>query len=101
MTTGEAPLDGVIIVQYVDLYYFAGTVQTAHLLIPARGEPRLLVRKVLERAQGDSPLADIQGLHSMRQLQGHIEELCGPPPWRLGMELDVLPAAIGDEVSGT
>ncbi len=93
MTTGEAPLDGVIIVQYVDLYYFAGTVQTAHLLIPARGEPRLLVRKVLERAQGDSPLADIQGLHSMRQLQGHIEELCGPPPWRLGMELDVLPAA--------
>ena len=40
MTNGETPLDGVIIVQYTDLYYFAGTVQTAHLLVPASGEPR-------------------------------------------------------------
>ena len=93
MTNGETPLDGVIIVQNIDLYYFAGTVQTAHLLIPASGEPRLLVRKVLERAQADSPLTDIQDLRSMRQLQAHVEELCGPAPWRLGMELDVLPAA--------
>lgn len=87
----ERGLDAAMIVQHVDLYYLAGTLQTCHLLVPASGAPRLLVRKVIERARSDSALADIQPLTSMRKLPDHLKELCGPRPWRIGMELDVLP----------
>ena len=46
----RAGLDAAVIVQHADLAYFSGTNQQAHLVVPARGEPRLLVRRVLERA---------------------------------------------------
>jgi Xaa-Pro aminopeptidase len=86
----DPPLDALLVVQNADLYYLAGTVQTAHLLLPATGEPRLLVRKVLERARRDSPLGDIRPLGSLKELPAQLREVCGAPPWRLGMELDVL-----------
>lgn len=91
MDEGDPRLEAVVIVQNVDLYYFAGTIQTAHLLIPLKGEPRLLVRKVLERARLDSPLARVCRLRSLKELPAVLRETCGPPPWRLGMELDVVP----------
>jgi len=38
-------IDGALIVQKADLYYFSGTAQNAHLYIPAQGEPLLMVKK--------------------------------------------------------
>ena len=93
MKTSGSNLDAVIVLNSVDLYYLSGTVQTAHLLVTPGGEPRLLVRKVLERAREDSPLEHIEALGSMKDLPEQIASLCGPPPWQIGMELDVLPAA--------
>lgn len=87
----ERGLEVAVILQHVDLYYFAGTIQTCHLLVPQSGEPRLLVRKVLERARADSNLEDVRPLASLRRLADEVRDLCGPPPWRVGMELDVLP----------
>ena len=49
----EAPVDLAMIIQGTDLYYFSGTVQTGHLLVPMEGDSRLLIRKVLERARSD------------------------------------------------
>ena len=37
--------DVAVIRQNADLYYFTGTVQDAHLIVPAEGEPILLVRR--------------------------------------------------------
>lgn len=91
LASAEPPLDVAVILEHVDLYYLSGTVQTAHLLVPVHGTPRLLVRKVLERAREDSPLEDIRSMTSLRQLTDALRELCGPPPWRIGMELDVIP----------
>ena len=92
MKASGSHLDALIVLNTADLYYLSGTVQTAHLLVTPGEEPRLLVRKVLERARGDSPLELIEPLASMKDLPERIAELCGPPPWRIGMELDVLPA---------
>ncbi len=86
------PLDAAVLVQNVDLYYFAGTIQTSHLLVPAEGSPRLLVRKVLERARQDSALEDVRPMSSLRALADELGALCGPRPWRIGMELDVIPS---------
>ena len=47
----EQGLDGALISQNVDLFYFSGTMQTGQLLIPVSGEPLLMVRRSYERAR--------------------------------------------------
>ena len=84
-------LDGAVVVQSVDLYYFTGTTQNAHLVVPAEGEPVLLVRRTLERARAESPLERIEALRSLRDLAAALDG-AGVAGGRLGFELDVLPA---------
>ena len=85
-------IDGVLILQNSDLFYFSGTIQQAHLYVPAEGSPLLMVRKSLERAREESPLAAIVALQSPKQLPEIIAKHDLQPPAVLGMELDVLPA---------
>ncbi len=94
LAAASPPVDAAIILQSTDLYYFAGTMQSCHLLVPREGRPRLLVRKVIERARADSPLEDLRPMTSLKALPDELRSLCGPPPWRLGMELDVLPVQL-------
>ncbi|MFH0957204.1 MAG: Xaa-Pro peptidase family protein [Pseudomonadota bacterium] len=84
-------LDAALIVQRADLYYFSGTGQDAHLLIPSDGTPLLMVRKSFERARQDSPLENIVPLHGLSELSDIIEAVFPCHFRRLGMELDVLP----------
>ncbi len=85
-------IDGALILQNTDLFYFSGTIQQSHLYIPAQGRPLLMVRKSMERAEEESPLASILPLDSPKQLMTLIRENGLKPPAVLGMELDVLPA---------
>jgi Xaa-Pro aminopeptidase len=84
-------LDAALIVQRVDLFYFSGTGQDAHLFVPAEGSPLLLVRRSFERAVQDSPLEHIVAVKSLSGLKKSIEREYAGPLRRLGMELDVLP----------
>jgi Xaa-Pro dipeptidase len=86
-------LDAALIVQSADLVYLSGTAQNAHLLVPAAGEPLLLVRRDLERARDESGLARIEPFTSLRALPGALDSLGLAAELRLGLELDVLPAA--------
>lgn len=88
----EARLDAAVLVQTADLYYFSGTAQDAHLLVPARGEPLLLVRRSLARARRESALRRIEPLASLRELVAALDA-SGAGSKRIGFELDVLPAA--------
>ncbi len=83
-------LDAALIVQNADLYYYAGTIQQSYLLVPAAGKPTLFVRKVVERAQAESPLTVVP-LGSLRDLPALVAERFDSAPARVGMELDVLP----------
>lgn len=85
-------LDAALVVQTTDVFYLSGTAQNAHLVVPAAGEPVLCVRKTLERALAESPLERIQPLRSLRELPG-VLLAAGIRGGRLGLELDVLPAA--------
>jgi Xaa-Pro dipeptidase len=91
---GRAGLAAAVIVQHADLAYFTGTNQQAHLIVPVAGEPRLLVRRVLHRAQHESPLASIVPLRSLSALAGELADAGAGPGSRVGFELDVLPARI-------
>ena len=88
---GNAGFDGALIVQSADLYYLTGTTQDAHLVVPIDREPALYVRKTLERARSESPLANVEPLTSLRYLARALAE-CGLERGRIGLELDVLPA---------
>ena len=61
-------LDAAVIVESTDLAYLTGTNQQAHLVVPASGRPRLLVRRTLERAREESPLELIEPLGSLSGL---------------------------------
>jgi Xaa-Pro dipeptidase len=90
----EEGIDGALILQNTDLYYFSGTIQQSHLYIPAQGPPLLMVRKSLQRAKEESPLSTILALTSPKQLMALIAENGLNPPTVMGMELDVLPTNI-------
>lgn len=88
----EHNVDGALIVQNADLFYFTGTVQRAHLFVPAEGKPVLMVRKDLDRARRESPLDHVVRLDNLRDLLPTLEAYGYGPPKRIGLELDVLPA---------
>jgi len=87
-------IDGALILQNTDLFYFSGTIQQSHLYIPTQGPPLLMVRKSLQRATAESPLSTILPLNSPKQLIALIRENGLKPPTVMGMELDVLPTNI-------
>jgi Xaa-Pro dipeptidase len=90
---GRTGLDGVVIVQNADLFYFTGTLQAGTLYVPAEGAPLYMVRKDARRARQESALEQIVPLAGMRDMPGLLEEHGHPLPRRLGFELDVLPVA--------
>lgn len=87
-------LDGAIIIQNADLFYFAGTIQRSHLFIPAEGEPVLLVKKNYERAVRESMLKEIRDFPSVKDLPGLIGSHLGHKANRIGFELDVVPTSL-------
>ncbi len=84
-------IDLAIIVQKVDLFYFSGTAQEAHLLVPVDSDPILLVRKSLERAVDDSAIEDIRGISSFSEIKDAASGIKPSGFKRIGLELDVLP----------
>ena len=86
-------LDAALVVQSADLVYLSGTAQNSHLVVPAEGEPLLLVRRDLERARAESALHRIEPFTSLRGLPAAFASIGLAERLRLGLELDVLPAA--------
>ncbi|MFZ5595607.1 MAG: M24 family metallopeptidase [Bacillota bacterium] len=86
-------VDGAVIVQNADLFYFAGTVQQSHLYIPAEGKPVLMVRKSLARAVEESALEEVVPLTNIKYLPEILESYGHGDAGTLGFELDVLPAS--------
>ncbi len=88
----EKGIDGSLIVQKTDLYYFSATSQQGWLYIPAVGQPLLMIFKEYDRAVLESPLENIVSLVSPKKIPETLQEYELELPSKLGMELDVLPA---------
>lgn len=82
-------LDGALLLQAVDVLWLSGTRQNAALWVPVEGEPQLLVRKSLERARAESPLAGVTPFPASRELAGRVG-----PGRRVGLTLDTVPVAV-------
>jgi Xaa-Pro aminopeptidase len=85
-------LDGVLICQNVDLFYFSGTMQPGYLYVSSEEEPLFLAKKNIERVQEESTLPNIISISSQKDIPAVLTERDYPPPQVLGLEMDVLPA---------
>ncbi|ABS27798.1 Xaa-Pro peptidase family protein [Anaeromyxobacter sp. Fw109-5] len=88
-TLGTQGLDGAVLVHATDVFYLSGTRQNAALWVPAAGDAVLLVRKSLERARLESPLADVRPFSSSKELAAALGR-----PRRVGFTFDVAPGAV-------
>jgi len=88
----ENNIDGTLILQKADLFYFAGTIQDAHLYVPCDNDPILMVYKDLERARAESSIKNIVPLKNIGQICSLLHDNGYALPHIMGMELDVLPA---------
>lgn len=84
-------VDGLLIVQRVDLFYFSGTAQNGYLYIPAEGSPLLLIKRYMPRAQSESSITDMIQISSVKELPGRIMDFYGTLPDSMCLEFDVIP----------
>jgi Xaa-Pro aminopeptidase len=87
----QSDIDGIFIIQRVDLFYFSGTAQNGFMYIPAEGEPLLFIKQYFPRAEMESSVANIIKIDSIKEIPGLIADYYGHLPDRLGFELDVVP----------
>ncbi|MBS4008722.1 MAG: aminopeptidase P family protein [Clostridium sp.] len=88
----QQELDGALLAQSMSLYYYTGTLQCQYAYVPAEGEVYGLIRKNMERGKQEAGVA-LLALSGFSGLPALLAE-AGYLPWRLGLELDVLPASI-------
>ncbi len=87
----QGRVDGALIIQKTDLFYFASTAQQGWFYVPATGAPLLLVFKDYQRACTESAWQQVTSLASAKKLPAMLAEYGYPAPKVLGLELDVLP----------
>jgi Xaa-Pro aminopeptidase len=87
----EKDVDGALIMQKTDLFYFSATSQQGYLYVPSEGEPLLMVFKDFDRGRQESPLAQVVPIGSPRKLPEILASHGLSSPQVLGLELDVLP----------
>jgi len=85
-------LDGALLFQNVDIYYFSGTIQSSILFIPTQGEPVLMVQKGFQRVKEESPLKNIIAVNGKSHLSGTLHDFGFRRIERVGLEMDVLTA---------
>jgi Xaa-Pro dipeptidase len=90
----ENDMDGALIMQNTDLYYFSGTAQQGQLYIPVQGVPLLMIQRDVNRARAESAIQRICTIPSPSQIPQCLQEHGMILPEILGLEMDVLPAAL-------
>ena len=68
-------MDGALILDPLNMYYYTGTIQQGVVFVPAAGEPVFLVRRSYERAQRETPLKRVLPLKGFSQLQTTLADL--------------------------
>lgn len=87
----QQDIDGALILQKADLYYYTGTTQAGWLYVPADGDAVFMVQKNPARAWVETGLDNVIPLMSPKKIPDTLEENGLAVPDRMGMELDVLP----------
>jgi len=85
----DKQLDGALLMDKINIYYYSGTMQNSIMYIPASGEAVLFVKKSLERAKLET-VFNAEKMPSMKLLSEELSKRNYRYD-RIGMEFDVLP----------
>lgn len=89
---GANQVDGVLILQKVDMFYYSGTTQQGWLYIPSEGDALLMVFKDFNRAKQESGFEKVASLVSPKNIPQTLADYGYTVPKKLGLELDVITA---------
>jgi Xaa-Pro aminopeptidase len=90
----KAAVDLALIRQLTDLFYYTGTVAEGFLAVPASGAPRLLVRRPRKGPAMEEMPWEVVFYSDLKELPSLVEEIYQESRGTIGLELDVLPAAL-------
>ena len=71
----ERGMEGALILDTLNMYYYSGTMQQGVVFVPTEGEPVFLVRRSFERAQLETPLQRVVPLTGFSQLKNTLVDL--------------------------
>lgn len=84
-----------------DLYYLVGTAQPCNLLVTAHAEPLLAARRFGDLVREQAAIANVVDAPGLAPFAKRLADLGRSEGGRLGLALDVLPAALADKASRT
>ena len=93
-------LDAALVVQHADLFYFCGAVNRAILYVPTAGTPLLFALPGSERIREETLFPRIENLSRQENLPALLQEHGYALPKSIGLESDVLPAALHSRLAG-
>ncbi len=85
----EKSLDGLMILQLVDLFYYTNSIQVLAAYLPIEGDIIVFFKRSEQKVRKDCPLPIYQ-TKSLKQIASFVKEL-GFSPKKLGFEMDVVP----------
>lgn len=88
----DAHIDFALMVENVDRFYFAGTMQKGILVVPVDQDPLVFVEKGTERAMMETPFA-ITPIKNNKEIKDILSDR-GILKGKVGLELDVLPVSL-------
>lgn len=68
----EKEIDALIILNYVDIFYFTGTIHGNLLFIPQRGKTLLFSRRAFERAKNEIEGGDVVSFGSFKEIKKYL-----------------------------
>ena len=95
-----AEIDAALINYHRDLFYYSGIAQPSNLLVPAKGEPVLFVRRAMDFVRGVTSVEEVVAAEGFKPVIKRLQELC-PQGGKLGLEEDVLPASLYNRIRST
>ncbi len=89
----ETGIEGLFVVQQVDLFYLTGALHPGICYLPAEGEPLLFINHSCSSRISHPDTIHIFEIGSLDEIPTVIGDVCGGLPRVLGFEFDVLPVA--------
>ena len=91
-------LDGAVILDGINMFYYTGTIQNGVLFVPAEGEPLFFIRRSLERAKSETPLKALFQFRSLGEVPLWLGDY-GCRTSRLGVDETTIPLSIFRKLS--
>jgi len=95
----ELALNGAIILDGINMFYYTGTIQHGVLFVPAVGDPVFFIRRSFERAKKETPIEALVQFRNFGEVPARLDDY-GYQASRLGVDETTIPVSIFKKVSG-